>query len=85
MTSASLTPDQLLRIEALKAANEFYKPVPGQGVLVDESEWVTARADAYLAFLKALPAPTNKADECDSNKAPLWPDIANPTPMGRKK
>jgi hypothetical protein len=49
MTRRSLSADQLLRIEALKTANDF---CGGQSYVPSPAD-VVARAEAYLSFLKA--------------------------------
>jgi hypothetical protein len=61
----TLTPDQLLRIEALQLASQESSARGGSsnGCLVDPN-FVVVRADAYLAFLKAgnlasAPKPSN--------------------------
>jgi hypothetical protein len=53
--SPQLTPDQLLRIEALKIAEEACATTFGPAVSVN---FVVARADAYLDFLSASSSPS---------------------------
>jgi len=54
MTRSTLTPDHLLRIEALKIAN-----VHPTGTYLLGPEQVTGRAAVYLAFLQAASSPNS--------------------------